>query len=200
MLPEFSFPKSSNAAKDILVPMFYRRAVQDQRASEQQGRPIFREEDYIQIHIPGDKNTIIDRKVRDEDRHRWVEQWKAYTENAVQPIEGTPLEQWPALSVSQIAELRAMHVPTVEVLAALSDQGIQRIGMGARELQAKAKAFLEAAKDNGMVERIAAENLRLQDQIDDLQQKNQFFLSQIEELKTLMQDKRKEKSKANKSE
>ncbi|TAH36537.1 MAG: hypothetical protein EYC62_02520 [Alphaproteobacteria bacterium] len=195
MLPELSLPKTSNATKDILVPMFYRRAVQDKLASEQQGRPIFREEDYIQIHIPGDKNTIIDRKVRDDDRARWADQWKAYTENAAQPVEGTPLEQWPALSVSQIAELRAMHVPTVEVLAELSDQGLQRIGMGARELQAKAKAFLEASKDNGAVERIAAENLRLQEQIAELHQKNEFFLSQIKELKSLIQDKKKEKLK-----
>lgn len=167
MLPEFSLtPKTE---KDMLIPMFYRRAVQDPIASEREARPIFSEEDYIQIHIPGDKNTIIDRKVKSEDKQRWSQQWQAYQNNAAQPVIGTPLEQWPALSVAQIAELKAMHVPTIEVLAELPENGLQKIGMGARELQARAKAFLHAAKDNASVEKIAADYARLQEQMDGLQ-------------------------------
>ena len=146
--------------KDLLIPMFYRRAVQDKVASENEGRPIFTELDYVQIHIPGDKNTIIDRKVRDDDKRRWAAQWQAYLDNASQPVEGTPLEQWPALSVSQIAELKALHIPTIEVLADLPENGLQKIGMGARELKARAKAFIDAAKGNGAIEKLAAENTR----------------------------------------
>lgn len=169
--------------KDILLPMFYRRAVQDKLASEKEGRPIFREENYVQIHIPGDKNTIIDRKVREEDKQRWASQWSAFQENAAQPVEGTLLEQWPALSVAQIAELKALHIPTIEILANLPESGLQRIGLGARELQARAKAFLDAAKGNGAVERIAAENSRMQEQVLQLQQQNQKLQESLEQLK-----------------
>ena len=180
MLPDFSFKPSQD--KDLLIPMFYRRAVQDQPASEKEGRPIFREEDYVQIHIPGDKNTIIDRRVRAEDKQRWGAQWQAYQSNSQQPLEGTPLEQWPALSVSQVAELKALHVPTVEVLADLPEHGLQRIGMGARELQNKAKTFLAAAKGNAAAEKIAAENARLQEQLNLLQAQYATMSAKMEEL------------------
>ena len=182
MMAEFSFPKQSDQSKDLLIPMFYRRAVQNQMASEKEGRPIFSEEDYVQIHIPGDKNTIIDRRVREEDKKRWLAQWQAYLDNAAQPVSGTPLEQWPALSVSQIAELKALHVPTIEVLADLPEGGLQKIGMGARELQARAKAFIEAAKNNGTFEKIAAENTRLQDQIQTLSDKNKSLENKLTEM------------------
>ena len=194
MLAEISSAHSSNQGKDILIPMFYRRAVQDKLSSEKEGRPIFREEDYIQIHIPGDKNTIIDRKVRDDDRKRWAVQWQAYVDNATQPINGTPLEQWPALSVSQIAELKALHVPTIEVLSELPESGLQKIGMGAREMQARARAFLEVSKNNGVFEKIAAENTRLQDQIEMLSKNNQELEKRLEQLQEQM-NKQQNKSK-----
>ncbi len=179
------FDQPSKNEKDMLLPMFYNKAIQDNIASEKEGRPIFREVPYIQIHIPGDKNTIIDRKVRPEDKARWPNQWQAFESNAQQPVSGTPLEQWTALSVAQVAELKAMHIPTVEVLAELSEAGLQRIGMGARELQARAKAYIEAAKGNGSVEKIAAENARLQDRIQDLADQN----GRLEEIvKRLQQD------------
>lgn len=182
MLPEFSITPKTD--KDLLIPMFYRRAVQDMTASEESGRPIYREEDYVQIHIPGDKNTIIDRRVRVDDKTRWAPQWQAYLGNVQQPVHGTPLEQWPALSVAQVAELKALHIPTVEVLAELPESGLQRIGMGARELQNKAKTFIEAAKGNAISEKMAAENSRLQEQLDQLQQQYSAMASRLESFST----------------
>ena len=173
--------------KDLLIPMFYRRAVQDKVASENEGRPIFTELDYVQIHIPGDKNTIIDRKVRDDDKRRWAAQWQAYLDNASQPVEGTPLEQWPALSVSQIAELKALHIPTIEVLADLPENGLQKIGMGARELQARAKAFIDAAKGNGAIEKLAAENTRFLDRISNLEQQNAQLQEALNDIQSKLQ-------------
>ena len=173
--------------KDLLIPMFYRRAVQDKVASENEGRPIFTELDYVQIHIPGDKNTIIDRKVRDDDKRRWAAQWQAYLDNASQPVEGTPLEQWPALSVSQIAELKALHIPTIEVLADLPENGLQKIGMGARELKARAKAFIDAAKGNGAIEKLAAENTRFLDRISNLEQQNAQLQQALNDIQSKLQ-------------
>ncbi|MGD9650340.1 MAG: hypothetical protein AB7G80_05010 [Dongiaceae bacterium] len=165
------------SASNFLAPMFYNRAVEDKAASEKEGRPIFREVAFVQIHIPGDKNTVIDRKVRDEDKARWAPLWQAFTAKIETPLEGTPLEQWPALSVSQVAEMKALHITTVEQLAALSELGLQRLGLGAREWQNKAKHFLAFAKDSANAEKLQNEKEVLQKQLQEMQ-------AQLTELKT----------------
>ncbi len=136
---------------DQCIPLFRWEARQNQRRTTEEGRPIFDQVPFVQILIPGDKNATVDRKVTEADKTRWPRQWEKFQQNSESPPEGTPLDQWPALSVSQIAELRALNILTIEALANLSDIGLQRIGPGARNFQRRAKAFLRTAKDDGYV-------------------------------------------------
>jgi plasmid stabilization system protein ParE len=53
-------------------------------------------------------------------------------------------------------------------MAELSDMSCQRMGMGFAELRNKAKAYLEAAKGTAAQTAQAAENQRLQDEIEAL--------------------------------
>lgn len=131
-----------------LVVRFYRHPVQNNFKTAAEGRPIFDEQDFISILIPGDKNTKVERKARADDKERFPHQWASFQNQTTVAYEGTPIEQWPQATVSQVAELKALNVFTVEALASLTDSQIQKVGMGGRDLSNKAKAFLAAAKDS----------------------------------------------------
>lgn len=149
-----------------IFPKFFIKAVQDHPASEEEGRPIFKDVEYVEIRIAGDKSTVVVRKASDEDKARWQPVYDAFKAGLDQPIEGTPVDQWPALSVSKVAELKALNIHTVEALCDLPDTGLTKLGMGARELQKKAQAFMDAAKGGALEEKQAAYIARLEQKIE----------------------------------
>jgi hypothetical protein len=152
----FSTRKSNKGDENLFV-RFYVGSKQDQVASREQGRPIYKEVDYIQIMIPGDRTSAIERPVREEDKHRFARQYAAYKnsgENAGNI--GTPLEQWPLMSKAQVEELRYFHVRTVEQLASMPDNRVQQFA-GLQQLKSRAKLFLDAAAGNAPMERLQAE-------------------------------------------
>jgi predicted MPP superfamily phosphohydrolase len=59
--------------------------------------------------------------------------------------EGTPLEEVPFLTVSQIAELKGLNVYTLEQLAGIADTHSRHF-MGFNSMKQKAVAYLESAK------------------------------------------------------
>jgi hypothetical protein len=139
-----------------LMVNFYVRAVQNNFKTSQEGRPIFDEVEFIRIIIPGDTKTIIDTKVNPEYRHRFADKYERFQKGLAQAQSGTPLEVWPQMTVGQVAELKAMHISTVEQLADLSDVLAQKI-MGSHQLRQKAQAFLEAAAGEAQNSKMAAE-------------------------------------------
>lgn len=139
-----------------LMTNFYVRAVQNNFKSSQEGRPIFDEVEFVRIIIPGDTKTIIDTKVTNEYRNRFAEKYERFKKGMAQAQTGTPLEVWPQMTVGQVAELKAMHISTVEQLADLSDVLAQKI-MGSFQLRQKAQVFLEAAKGEAQNSKMAAE-------------------------------------------
>lgn len=154
---------------------FYMRAVKHNAESERQGRPIFVEKEYVKILAPGDRNSEVDRPAKEEDKLRFPQQYANFKNKNETPVVGTPLEQWPRLSVAQVAELKAMKVFTVEMIANASDSQIQKLGMGALELRREAQAYLAAAKDSAVPQHLAAEleranadNARLQQQLSEM--------------------------------
>lgn len=114
-----------------LAVMFYKKAVKNEFETQAQGRPIFMDMDYVKISVPGDTTTEIDQPVRDDHKRRFPLHWAHYqnmTQGDAKEV-GTPLSQWPRLTISQVEELRALKFYTVEAVASASDQNIQRIGM-----------------------------------------------------------------------
>lgn len=155
----------SHGADDNLWVEFFYRPVQDPRATETEGRPIFREVPYVRIFMPGDKSTEVCRKVKDDDKMRFAKQWDAFQKGAEPIVNGTPLDQWPLLSVAQIAEFKALHIFTVEALAGVADSTLHQLGIGGRAIVAKAKAFIEDAKGKAPMQALVAENETLKEQI-----------------------------------
>jgi hypothetical protein len=146
------------------------------------GRPIYKDVEYIEITIPGDRNNIPDRPVTDLDRRKFAEQYKAWKAGDEEQLVGTPLAKWPGITRSQVEELRYFHVRTVEQLADVSDSNAQSMGP-ILKLRQRARDFLEASKGTAPLEAVRAqlqakesENDALKKQLDQVQER----LSQLE--------------------
>ena len=144
-------------ADSRLAVQFYKKSMKQEDASNEAGRPIFKEFDFVRIMIPGDNLTEIDTYAQDSHKQRFPRQWAHYQNQVAghEDIIGTPLDQWPQVTRSQAEELRGLKFYTVEAIADCSDQQLQRIGMVAgmspHNFRLKAKAFLNLANDSAEV-------------------------------------------------
>jgi len=131
-----------------LVIRFFNKAVQDMEETREKGRPVFKEVTYIQIMVPGDRESKVMRPMTWADKSRFAKQFDAWSrDNSTEGIVGTPLEAWGILSLAQIEELRYYGIRTVDHLADLRDDVVGKI-MGAPELKNRAKLFIQATKEN----------------------------------------------------
>lgn len=140
---------------------FYQESVEFKAESEKEGRPIFKEIDFIRIQTPGDRNNILEVKATDHYKQKFAREYAAYKSRSSEGAVGTILSQWPQITKSQVKEAEYFNVKTVEQLSTLNDNTVQRMGMGWMELRNKAKAYIDAASGSAETTRLAAENERL---------------------------------------
>lgn len=149
---------------------FYQDAEHSIFQSEAKGYPVFIDKIFCKIVIPGEVQNIVVHEVKgqrgEELKRHYPQQWAAFQQGIETPLQGFPLVEW-NLPRSQVETLKAMRFRTVEDLSTASDLQLQNI-MGGYELRSRAKAFLDRAKDSAATEKLAADNARLQAQIDDL--------------------------------
>ena len=131
--------KSTNCVR------FFRHWVKNNYQSEEQGRLVGEEVDYIEIRAAGDKLTAFQRPATSDDQIEYSREWDQYQRGEEQIAEGTPLREWPVMNEGTIAMLRSLNIHTIEVMAECSDAALLKIGTGARQLQTAAKTFLEQA-------------------------------------------------------
>jgi hypothetical protein len=100
--------------------------------------------------IAGFQNICNVERLKKDDPFLWdklvgpaYEQWK---KDQTLPTSGLALEAWPAISEGQIEMCRTLGLRSVEDIATATDSIRQKLGMGANDLIAKAKAF-HANKD-----------------------------------------------------
>ncbi len=159
---------ASNAnEKDTARPRFFKEAVQNMAASEKEGRPVFEEQTRVEIFIPGDKLFRHVDVVQDKHKQRWPEHWAAFERGEARAASGTPLEQWPnaLLNKARVAELKAMHILSVEDLAGVPDNVLPKMGMGARELREQARSYLDTAKAGAQNAAMAARIAQLEEMV-----------------------------------
>lgn len=148
--------------------IFYDREVQNNFETEKQGRPIFITRTFVRKVTPGDRLMEIDRPAKAHDFSAFPQAYAAYKNKQASPISGTPLEAWPQLTRSQVAEFKAINVFTLEQLVGLSDAAGQNI-MGFHKLKASAMTFLRAASDGAYAQKLE-DQLKVRDQaIEQLQ-------------------------------
>ena len=174
-------------ADALLTVTFYRKPVEIKDETIAQGRPIFKDADWIRIMTPGDQLTIIDTIARDNHKARFPQQWAAY-QNKIgneEAVVGTPIGQWPLVSMSQAEELKGIKFHTVESVANCSDQQLQRIGMIAgmspHAFRDKAKAFLNLANDTAEIEKRNAELAQLKEENAKIKADTDAKLARMEE-------------------
>lgn len=130
--------------KDKTIAIFTPRAELDKVASRAAGRPQYRMVAYVEIMQPGETSLKLVRPVSREDINRWPDQWKRFRDRQEnQPI-GTPLEALFPFHPEIVLTLRANNVPTVEALARVTDQAINGMPFGGREMKERAQKYLIA--------------------------------------------------------
>ncbi len=159
---------------------FYTDAVESKMKSDAAGRPVFEDRPFIRITIPGDQHNVIEQVAKPYYQNRFPDEWARFQRNQEQQTEGWPLKTWPVVTSAQVKNLEFLNVRTVEQLANLTDSQCQRVGMDAASLRAKAKAALDAAKDGAASAAQAAENKRLNDELEALKAQFSAALGQVE--------------------
>jgi hypothetical protein len=155
-----------NSAPQNLFVEFYEDAMEIPFKSEQQGRPVYEQREFVRIIVPGDSTNIIETPVTEGHKEQFPRQYERFKKGQSDVIEGTPLAMWPVINKSQVKEAAFFEVRSVEQLAELSDSICKRMGMGYVELRTKARAWLLSAKDSAIVTKQAADNDRLTNEIE----------------------------------
>ena len=150
-----------------------------------------KESDFIEIIFPGDSRTEMRRKVQDQDKVRWPQHGAAYEAGEQSKAAGYPLEQWGSVDEAVIRDLNHKRIYTVEQLASVSDAHLPNLGLGARELVAKAKAFVDVMKDTDAVSKYAAQFETMKAENDLLREQNSSLATRLQSLEDRMNDKPK---------
>jgi hypothetical protein len=148
---DFKDSQQRELDKHLLVKFYYETRP-DKAKTEEEGRPVFKEVEYVDIRVVGKKNGAVCRPAQ----------------RIKEPEVGTPLSEWPPIGRSTVETLSFSNIKTVEQLAEMSDSVASQI-MGGFGFKEKAKAFLEYTKETKKVTDAAAlekKNEELQEQVD----------------------------------
>jgi hypothetical protein len=144
---------SRYAGDERLNVRFFIKPSQDRLRSELEGRPIYKDTEFIEIWVPGDKFNINVREVQLDDKARFRKKYEDWKAGIVTQV-GTPLKLMPFLSESEVEELAFFKITTVEQLANVNDSAAQSFN-GLQGYKAKAKDYLASQTDaNALHERI----------------------------------------------
>jgi len=176
---DFDSGHQSEADKTLLVK-FYHKSVQDFEETSVEGRPIFKEKEYINIRIPGQQDEVS-RPAKYDDKQRFPRHYSAFQQRMEMPIEGTPLTEWPAITRSLADQLAFQGIKTVEQMSNLNDNNMGSLH-GMQTLKQKAKDWLDSTKDDGVLSRLRDELSSRDALIETQQGQIAIMLSRIEAL------------------
>lgn len=145
-------------------------------ASKSGGKPEYIDVILAHVHMPGGDKFTKEMNEAGENwlrgKHpRFVQNYELFKAGKEQKLEGTPISQFPALSLAKVKMLESRNIFTVEQLASLSDAQLGDLGMGAREMQKKAKSFLDFADKTDKEMKAVAENEKLKAKLQELETK-----------------------------
>jgi len=159
----FTHSAQQEQDKHLLVK-FYLHPVLDKAATKDEGRPIYKEVEYIKINAPGSREGFAG-PARPRDYQRFPEHYAAFKKRVDMPVEGTPLIEWAPVSRSLAEELAFFNVKTVEQLASISDTEVMKF-RGGQGLKQKAKDWLEQSRRGATVAELQKE-LKVRDDMLD---------------------------------
>jgi hypothetical protein len=139
-----------------MAVFFHTVQVQNNFKTMTEKRPIFEEKIFLKKLVPGDSTLVVDRPMREQDIDEFPIEWARFEQKKEQRVSGTPIDVWSAISETQKAEFKALHIFTIDQFAQLADSVGNKI-MGFNDLRDKARAFIAAAKDSAVFDKIRAE-------------------------------------------
>lgn len=165
-------PENLSEQDKKLAVRFFLKEREDQDASTEAGRPIFKEVEYVEIRAPGKRDPLSCRPATDMDKRRFAPHYERFQKRIEEPETGTPLREWPRISRTRVEELQFINVKTVEQLADISDLDAGKFH-GGLTLKAEAKAWLERAKES----QVLAEREELKERVHDLESQLRTLLA-----------------------
>ena len=177
------------ADRKVIAPFisFERKAIEDKEKSLKFGRYIAKDVDFVTIHSPYSRDTVIypitewlenseQKVIRGSLSPEWFEDWKRkhgiWLSRQAVPADGTPVRGWGIISPAKQETVINMDILTVEGI--IKSDKIQLID-GGREIKQKAVTWLQALNDRGpLVQKLAeltAENERLAATVKSLEDK-----------------------------
>ena len=159
---------------------FYEATVKNNRKSTEAGRPVHDAVDMVEIRIAGDKQTVINAPANDKSKfipghghisykERFPRHWEAYERTKTNVLDGTPLEEFPAIDAARRADLKAVNIHTIEALASVDDNKARKLGMDGTKLRDMARDYLAKAEANAPISALAEENAQMKDQLSALE-------------------------------
>jgi hypothetical protein len=152
---DFANAKQAEQDEKLLVKFFY-KTKKDSTKSAEQGRAVFKELEYIDIKVPGQRDSGIKRPATYRDKQRFPKHYAAFQQRVELPQEGTPLSEWPVISRSLAEELAFQGLKTVEHMADMSDSVASGI-MGGHTFKSKAREWLDRAEKDVSLSHMEAE-------------------------------------------
>lgn len=180
----------------------------ERRASERRhlgppagdGTVFYVDVDYAIITPMGTKE-VVEKPVKDwfaylqqmVDMRRYNPAWlsgfkdryEAWTKQQEILPDGFPISNWPVATASEVRKLKEMHILTVEDLAALPEEGINRLGMGGRSLKQRAVDWVTGQKNTAplisKLDSLTVTVEQLTKRIEDLTKENLMLKSRVEQ-------------------
>ena len=165
---EFSKPDETRfAADNKLYVEFFRKPILQPGKSREAGRAVYEEIDYVRIHVPGDKSSVIERPLSEQDVFRFQDRYNKWKAGQAEAVTGTPLSALPGMNASKVEEYKFFKIITVEQLAEANDNLGSKF-MSFQQDKQRAKAFMEVAANNAPIEKMNAELQKRDAEIENL--------------------------------
>lgn len=170
MLDTYSPPRFGDG---LALPHFKREAVKDEEKSEAAGRPIYEDRDFVEFRHPGELKTkqvceVTKSRLQqwrdDKEKQAYVAAYNRWKETQENTVEGTPLTEWPRMTRSRVMELREAGIVTVEQLASLGADVVDKFKL-TKDQQA-AQIFLKP--ENEAVRDLKKENRKLESEVEEM--------------------------------
>jgi hypothetical protein len=159
----------NSAGEKSVFAKFYLHPELDKTETSLQGRPIYKDREYVEIQAAGNQNNIVIRPASDMDRNRFRGAYQAFKEFGEDHLVGTPLKEVPWLTRSQVEELAYWRIRTLEQLAGVNDDVVLKVpGLG--DLRKRAIFTVEKVASDAPVAALQTENDQMKLQIQSMQQ------------------------------
>ena len=162
---------------------FKQRPVHDPVKSNELGYRVTKDVDFAYIMQAGSRDCLeikatdwlesIKRKGIDASHDAYPQDWidgffkkyEAWKAGQEAPLNGTSVREWPLLSPAQAQNFIALRIMTIEDVADMTEEAMQRFGMGSRELREKAREWVKGKEVSSLA---MQENVELKKQIEAL--------------------------------